>query len=529
MRPLTMERGRSVDTRRRRRGAALVAVFLMVTSLVSLGAHNVEPAAAGADVTSLFNFGLDSSQGKGQVSSLTVDEHGVLYGTTYGGGDHGYGTVFSLTPPAAGSTEWTHTILHSFCASAGCSDGSYPLSGLTFATQPNGLVGLFGTTYEGGGYGYGTIYRLLPPTSPGSGWSYTVLHSFEANEEGRQDGAYPMGRLVADTSGPLALYGTTYEGGTGYGTVYRLTPPDAESPTAWTETVLHRFGSGDDGTYPQSGPVVFEGGLYGTAYEGGAHGYGAIYQLAPPNDGGTVWSETVIYDFVGATDGANPIAGLLLGDGGTLYGTTAYGGGGGCWNDDQCGTVFQLDPPPAGQTTWGMHHLWSFGDGQTGDPIPPSYPVGDLVWGPDGMLYGTTEFGGYFSDGSHSFGACSFLYDCGTIFRFGNGMEVVHRFCDPAGCYAGAQPTAGLTSFDGKLYGTTSWQGEGEACGCGGVFRLDLTTDEAQRPDPSVVPDDDLVPDDGLVPLTGSGVAPDPAVQATAAVPVTAVSPRFTG
>lgn len=109
--------------------------------------------------------------------------------------------------------------------------------------------------------------------------SETVIHSFSG-----PDGAFPFfSSLVVGPGG--ALYGTTYQGGNsnyycsnGCGTVFKLTG----SGSSWTETVIYSFGGGPDGSNPAAG-VVFgpDGSLYGTTYEGGSYGYGAVYQQSP--------------------------------------------------------------------------------------------------------------------------------------------------------------------------------------------------------------------------------------------------------
>ena len=88
------------------------------------------------------------------------------------------------------------TTLYSFCSEADCADGDQPLSGLVQGSDGD----FYGTTYGGGTYNYGTIYRITP-----SG-ALTILHSFNDT-----DGAYPWGGLVRGTNG--SFYGTTSEGG----------------------------------------------------------------------------------------------------------------------------------------------------------------------------------------------------------------------------------------------------------------------------------------------------------------------------
>jgi uncharacterized repeat protein (TIGR03803 family) len=165
-------------------------------------------------------------------SGLIADAKGVLYGTTYAGGGTscfprfppGCGTVFALSPPAAGGTRWTETVLHSF---RGDPDGRNPSAGLI--ADAKGV--LYGTTDTGGGvrrFGDGTVFALSPPAAGVTGWKETVLYSFRGVR--RRDGSSPSG-LIADAKG--VLYGTTYAGGInstscdrryGCGTVFALSP-----------------------------------------------------------------------------------------------------------------------------------------------------------------------------------------------------------------------------------------------------------------------------------------------------------------
>src|SRR5208282_1068891 len=168
-------------------------------------------------------------------------------------------------------------------------------------------------------------------THPAKAQTEAVLYNFTGNP----DGANPESRLTADSAGNL--YGTTYSGGLGSGTVFELSP---NSSGGWTETVLYNFCSESncgDGANPTYAYVTFDsqGNLYGTAYAGGANGYGVVYKLTPGQSG---WTETVLYSFANSPDGANPVNGLIMDAAGNLYGTTYAGGSGGN------GSVFELTP-----------------------------------------------------------------------------------------------------------------------------------------------------------------------------------------
>lgn len=117
-----------------------------------------------------------------------------------------------------------------------------------------------------------------------------------------------------------------------------MTPPS--SPDAsWTYKVLHNFGFQNDG--PQ-GVVIGRGGVFYGASAGGGQGLGSVFSLTPPASPGGVWTETVLYNFTGGTDGSQPNA-VVIGPGGLLFGTTTNGGtGSSCFTG--CGTVISLTP-----------------------------------------------------------------------------------------------------------------------------------------------------------------------------------------
>ena len=217
------------------------ALILMALSLAGF-------AWSAPSVTLLYSFGLDSSKGKGHVSGLIVGQQGALYGTTSEGGANGYGTVFKLIPPALPGGSWKETVLYSFCQQPQCFDGSYPIGRLV-AYQG----ALYGTTTYGGNdcgwSGCGTIFKLLPPASPGGPWTYAVIYYFKT----AGDGTNPMAGLIVDQQG--VLYGTTNGGGQyGNGTVFKL-PQDTGH--GWNETVLYSFTGGNDGDSPM-GDLVFD-------------------------------------------------------------------------------------------------------------------------------------------------------------------------------------------------------------------------------------------------------------------------------
>jgi uncharacterized repeat protein (TIGR03803 family) len=260
-----------------------------------------------------------------QAVGLIFDGDGALYGTTTFGGTSNLGTVFKLTAPAAGQTQWTETVLYNFTDET---DGNYPLGGLIFDNDG----ALYGTTYRGGTSNLGTVFKLRPAAAGQTQWTETVLYSFT----GGNDGSIPaFGSLILDQKG--ALYGATIRGGAANaGTVFKLTPP-AAGQTQWAETVVYCFTDGD-GNSPQAAGLIFDkkGVLYGTTIFGGISNLGTVFRLTPPATGQTQWTEAVLYRFMGGADGTYPLASLIFDKKGALYGTTNLGGA------SNWGTVFKL-------------------------------------------------------------------------------------------------------------------------------------------------------------------------------------------
>lgn len=352
--------------------------------------------AAGWQKTLLHSF--NGRDGSFPTGKLLQDRNGVLYGTTTLGGPqgvNGYGAVYALMPPASGQTSWTEKMLYAF-KGVGSADGANPGSGLIADASGvlYGTTGSGGTATSGNSLGNGTVFELVPPAHGESAWTETVLYRFTG-----PDGATPEGALLADKSG--TLYGTTYVGGSaGEGTVFSLSPP-AGKGTGWTATVLHSFNAsvGNDGAIPGAEQLVQDGAgaLYGTTTQGGLNNDGAVFKLAPPAAGGTVWTETLVHSFTGA-DGTSPSVGLLAGHHGTLYGVTAQGGDlSACQSffGTGCGTVFKL-VPSAGGTSWTTRvlHVFEPAYGRDG-----SGPASALIRDRTGNLFGATAGGGFGNGG----------------------------------------------------------------------------------------------------------------------------------
>jgi uncharacterized repeat protein (TIGR03803 family) len=279
---------------------------------------------------------------------------------------------------------------------------------------------------------------------------YKVLYRFT----GGADGGFLDAGVILDSSGNL--YGTAYIGGAyGNGAVFELTP---NSDGSWTETVLYSFMGGTDGSNPLATLIAdAAGNLYSTTDWGGAYGLGTVFMLTPNSDGS--WTETVLYSFAGGTDGSLPVAGLIFDAAGNFYGTTNHGGRGGCHylSGSGCGTVFKLTHNSDG--TWTESVLYAFAGGKDGGVPDHS----NLVFDAAGDLYGGTRNEGLYG--------CD--YGCGTLFELipnsdGTWSEkVLHRFKQRTD---GGSPQ-GTPIFDsfGNLYGTTLVGGHHDR---GLVFKL---------------------------------------------------------
>jgi uncharacterized repeat protein (TIGR03803 family) len=267
----------------------------------------------------IHNFG-NGDDGARPEAGLIFDAAGNLYGTTHAGGTHGAGTVFELSPNGSGG--WTEKVLHNFGADQ--DDGQGPEGGLVFDSAGN----LYGTTVAGGNLDQGTAFEMTPNGS--GGWTERVIHNFGRGDDGNS----PQGlSLIFDSAGNL--YGTTNTGGTNdAGTVFEMTP---NGSGGWLEKTLHFFGNGFDGNGPTCS-LIFDtnGNLYGTTLLGGTNSVGVVFKMTPNGSGG--WTESVMHNFGTGNDGAYPSAGVILDGMGNLYGTTSAGG------IQTDGTVFEVTP-----------------------------------------------------------------------------------------------------------------------------------------------------------------------------------------
>jgi uncharacterized repeat protein (TIGR03803 family) len=378
----------------------------MISFVALFGGAIVLPFSCGA-LTPLYVFtnGIDGSE---PSAALTRGTDGNFYGTTFYGGSNHLGLVFKITPSGV------LTPLHSF------SFGIWPAAGLA-----QGADGKFyGTTLSGGpALTNGTVFQIS------SNGAFNSLYSFTNGI----DGAAPYAGL-AQAGG--MFYGTTLAGGSaGEGTVFQITSGGALTP-------LYSFTNGMDGAQPYGTLLLGgDGNFYGTAFLGGAKGYGTVFKITPAG------ALTPLYSFTNGVDGANPEGALTQGADGSLYGTTSADDVGGN------GSVFKI-------TTNGVFTtLYSFTGG-----IDGGSPGAGLATGGDGNFYGTTYSGGNGGNGG--------------IFRITPQGALTPLYLFTGGT-DGSSPSAALTlGLDGSFYGTT--QSGGDAAGDGVVFKLNAYSNPPQ-------------------------------------------------
>jgi uncharacterized repeat protein (TIGR03803 family) len=429
------------------------------------------------------------SDGYAPSAGLLFDATGRRYGTTEYGGvlsgktpcpyQIGCGTIFELTPHSGGT--WTEKVLHKF---SGGRDGAQPFASLISDRAGN----LYTTTSAGGGggcdytsVGCGAVLKLLRGT--GGQWTADTLYQFAAS-----DGFYPVGTLIADSAGNL--YGTTNAGGKGpgyfegigghdcpygCGTVFELT---RSSGGNWSRRVLYSFtGINGDGSFPW-GNLIFDaaGNLYGTTQWGGAYGQGTVFELMPSSGGR--WKEVVIYSFTNGSDGGLPVAGLVGDAAGNLYGTAQAGG---LVKAECCGTVFELSPSG---NAWKETVLYSF-TGANGDGAAPT---ASLIFDAAGNLYGTTSLRGA-SDNSCGQGGCGTAFELSPV-QGGWKETVLHAFSglNGDGAYPLGNLVLGDagdlygTTYEG---GVAKYCGIGFT-GCGTVFKLRYSGARGQKPSSTI-------------------------------------------
>ncbi len=375
------------NTKKRGLPAVRVLFLLTITTLMVISSALSLPAVAqGYNENVLYSFpGGANGAHPGNIAYVGS----TLYGTTAGGGSAGCGVAYQIS-------SGNYQVIHNF---TGGSDGCAPNGGLFADAHGN----LYGVTASGGVNSGGIVFEL---SRASVAWTEHVLHSFTAS--GNLFGYQPTGELLVDSSGNI--YGATSYGGSqpcNCGIAYMLSASGAGYPLS----VLYDFGvqDGELGRYPNghltAGPT---GVIYGTTSQGGQDNSGVAFALTPS---GNSYTFSVLHQFTGGPeDGGDPLAGLLLGSDGNLYGTTSQGGA-------VAGTVFRL-------TTAGLETiLWQFQGGSLG-----TGPQSVLTEDATGALYGSVSYGG----GNNGCGGGG----CGAVFKTVNN--------------GGNWTTSILYSFDGQ-------------------------------------------------------------------------------
>jgi uncharacterized repeat protein (TIGR03803 family) len=355
--------------------------------------------------------GLTNTIGFNPGNTFTLGADGAVYGTLQSGGTDNAGTAFRLT------TNGSFTVLASFTY---FTTGGSPRGGLTLLGGTN----FYGTAYGGVG-GYGSVYKLAVNVNSYSNSLIQLVDSFN----GVANGADPIGGLVLATDGKF--YGATTDGGsTGGGMFFNVA---TNGPIAPVTPLVLSAGAGSIASLT----LGLDGSFYGTTFYGGTY------------DGGTVFRVTTngIYTTLAtlggsSTNGKNPYATLCVGVDGALYGA-AYNSGPG-----NVGTLFRVT------TNGSFRTLFGFTNSLTGGS-----PYGGMAVGPDGVLYGTTQYGGTNSSGK---GTIFRLNPVGTNFIFTNLLVFNGT--------NGANPQGALLNGgDGFIYGTTFAGGTNDY---GTIFRI---------------------------------------------------------
>jgi len=378
-----------------------------------------------AALVTLYDF--DDASGV-NLNGVIQSSDGNFYGTAFAGGidlfNYGDG-LFDFY--GSGGTVYK-------LAQNGVFIWTFPFIG-TNGANPTTLVqggdgNFYGTTYLGGTNGAGTVFQISSNGLLTSLFSFNWTNGFEATS------------LLQGKDG--SLYGATYAGGPdynylggpgyyipadeGFGTVFKIT-------TNGSFATLYFFRDGNDGANPIALFQDADGCLYGSTYGGGASNAGTIFRMT--TNGGL----TTLFSFSGGSDGANPGDSLIRGADGSLYGITESSG-----TNAGYGTVFQLP------TNGLLVTIASFNG--TNGAAPTS-----LMQANDGDFYGTTQFGGTFSNQFCSAppysGSIESSY--GTIFRLTTNdvLTTLVSF----NLTNGVSPSSLSQASDCSFYGVTQFGG----------------------------------------------------------------------
>jgi uncharacterized repeat protein (TIGR03803 family) len=362
---------------------------------------NLAVCAQAQTFSNVANF--DMKDGFGPVGPLMQAANGNFYGATVNGGHYPHGNIFELTP--AGKLR----SMHDFCSQPNCADGEEPVWGPVLGSDGN----LYGVAGSGGSnvvdsLGSGTFYKMT------TGGAFTILYNFCPSAP-CTDGQYPTGIVLG---GDGNFYGTTFGGGKfNSGTIFRISPTgkikvlysfcslkncaDGSEPStppilasdgslygvtargvqvvyeltaAGSYKVIHTFCSQancKDGDQPTSLVQGANGNILGTTVQGGKYNVGTVFEV-------TTADQYIVLDSLGYLRGT-PFAGLALANDGNLYGVTVGPSGA-----ENGGTVFEVTP--TGRYT-DLHTIAQCS-------ITGYQPYTTLFQGTNGLLYGTTAYGG---------------------------------------------------------------------------------------------------------------------------------------
>src|SRR5258706_7385350 len=235
-----------------------------------------------------------------------------------------------------------------------------------------------------------------------------------------------LGALVQGRNGQL--YGTSFGPNGTAGSVFAVS-------TAGRETQPFTFGI--DGTNPWAGLTLgSDGNYYGTTSAGGATGNGVLFKLSPTG------VYTVLHEFQGGSDGANPYSAPVQASDLNFYGATL-----GTPDSNYASTIYRYEMNGRFTT---INNL-SFSEGE-GISAP-------LIQGSDANLYGTAGTGGNAELG------------CGTIFKLSTSGQMQWTYAFP--CSTAAYGPVGplVQASDGNFYGTAA--SGGNSANCGAIFKLD--------------------------------------------------------
>lgn len=341
-------------------------------------------------------------------SGFIKGSDGRIYGNFRNGGTTNAGAIVRLE--ADGSNM---TIIHNYNNQT----GGLPTGNILQASNGD----LYGTTRSGGDGG-GTIFKVKP-----DGSDFTTLHELSS----AMDGYVPVGGVTEAANGKL--YGMTGSAGFfNYGSIFSINKDGSNF------NVIFRFNDNDplkSGYSPQGDLVQgTDGYLYGTLSSGGDQAKGVLFKILPD---GSNFTKVVVFD--GTTKGSNPVASLLIGSNGKIYGVTLTGGA----NNQGCLYVVDNDGS-------NFARLFDFNGTATGGA-----PACKLTEGGDGLLYGMTTSGG--------------TNNLGAIFKIGKdgtGFQKIADFNSSA-----ATPLYGplVEAQSGKFIGMTS---SGGARNGGAIFSV---------------------------------------------------------